>query len=659
MTNARILIVEDEGLVARDIHTQLLRGQYSVVGVAASGEEAVALANAEKPDLVLMDMKLEGEMDGINAAREIRERIDVPVIYLTAFADDETLARARLTEPFGYILKPFAEPELKSVIEMALYKHAAERKLRLSEKRFHVTLSSIGDAVIATDEHGAITFMNPAAEELTQRPLSLALDDRFEETFRVRSERAAQIDAVAEALRVGAVVALPADILLVRPDGTELPIEATSAPIRDDGGAVSGVVVVFHDATQRRVAEERYRQSQKMEAVGQLAGGVAHDFNNILTVIGCYCALARAALPDAHPVKTYVDQVNEAAGQAATLTRQLLAFGRKQLLVPRVLDLNRVLTDAEGMLRRVLGEDIAFTLRLTTRIGRVRVDPRQLDQVIVNLALNARDAMPMGGELHIETAALELPPDSQGPGPSSSYPPGGKPKGHVVMVVRDTGIGMTPETKARIFEPFFTTKEKGSGLGLSTVYGIIEQSGGRIEVESEIGVGTTIHVILPGVEAEAEAVARTEHEHVGGGHETILLVEDEAELRRVITIVLSERGYRVLSAESAEEAADILEEWTGPLHLLLTDVVMPKVSGPELAEHLRAARPGLRVLFMSGYADDAVVRRGVQAGVMPLLNKPFMPEALARKVREVLDSPPPTGPMRIPVTPVAGIPPRR
>ncbi len=654
MNSARILIVEDERLVARDIHSQLSASHYRIVGVAASGEDAVAMAKAERPDLVLMDVHLEGTMDGVSAARAIREQMDVPIVYLTAFADDETLARARITEPHGYVLKPFAEPELRSVIEMALYKHAAERKLRLSEKRFHVTLSSIGDAVIATNEHGAVTFMNAAAEVLTGTTLGGARGVDLAATFRLRSERGDHqaAEAVAAALRAGASVTIPSDVELVRPDGSHIPIDATSAPIRDDAGSILGVVLVFHDASTRRLSEERYRQSQKMEAIGLLAGGVAHDFNNLLTVIGCYCALSRAALPDGHAVRGFVDR-SERRGVAGggAHRRQLLALGRKQLLEPRIVDLNRILKDAEPMLRRVLGEDIAFHVALHPTLGHVRVDPRQIDQVVVNLALNARDAMPTGGAFHVDTTNVDLPAR----GPASD----GKLEPHVLLTVRDTGGGMSVETRARVFEPFFTTKEKGTGLGLSTVYGIIEQSGGRIEVDSEVGKGTTLRVFLPTDEGAVDVAPKSVRTAVTGGSETILLVEDENDLRQVTTLVLRDRGYRVLAAANAEEAALLLEEWSGPVHLLLTDVVMPGVSGPELAEHLRAAREGLRVLFVSGYADDAVLRRGVRTGVMPFLNKPFSPEALAQKVRDVLDAPVPSGPLRLFVTPSEGMPPRR
>jgi PAS domain S-box-containing protein len=402
--------------------------------------------------------------------------------------------------------------------------------------------------------------------------------------------------------------------------------------LRPDG-EVEEVISTLHDITERRALEAQLRQAQRMEAVGQLAGGIAHDFNNLLTAITGYTALIQESLEPNDPRAEDVEEVRKAAVRAAALTQQLLAFGRRQLLQPVVLDINLVVREAERLLRRLLGEDIAIETRLSTGVGRVLVDRGQLEQVIVNLAVNARDAMPRGGTLVISTRnadAATLPPVA---GRDLSV------EGAVVLQVSDSGTGMDEATRARAFEPFFTTKEigKGTGLGLSTVYGIVRQSGGDVWIESEIGKGTVVTVSLPRsaapeVKAPKEAPVITP----GRGHETILVVEDEAALRRVIRRVLEGRGYTVLEAGAPGPARDLLAS-VGPVDLLISDVVMPGGSGPELAAWARERQPGLPVLFITGYADEATMRYGLDLANATMLPKPFRPEQLAAEVREALD----------------------
>jgi CheY-like chemotaxis protein len=374
------------------------------------------------------------------------------------------------------------------------------------------------------------------------------------------------------------------------------------------------------------------RQSQKLEAVGTLAGGVAHDFNNLLTVIISYTdLLLREAGPDSS-MRTDLVQVKEAAGRAATMTKQLLAFSRRQVLQPKVIDLGLIVDGIRDLLRRMISEDIELQARTHQPLARVKADPGQIEQVLMNLAVNARDAMPAGGVLTIETANETL--SAGDPRLRDMMPPGP----WVRLSVRDTGVGMDEQTQARIFEPFFTTKEpgKGTGLGLSTVYGIVKQSGGFVWVSSAVGAGTTFDIYLPSVE-EVATPAEAAPTAVGGGSETILLVEDEAPVRSLARRCLERHGYRIIEAGGSPEALALAARHHGAIDLLLTDVVMPQGNGRELAERLRALRPEIRVLYMSGYTDDGVVRR---AGVTPgseLLEKPFTPDGLARKVRQVLD----------------------
>jgi len=387
-----------------------------------------------------------------------------------------------------------------------------------------------------------------------------------------------------------------------------------------------------------RQSEERLRQAQKMEAVGRLAGGVAHDFNNLLTVITSYSDLLLEDLGSDDPKRDDVVQIRKAAEGAAALTRQLLAFSRQQVLEPKVLDLKATIASTEKLLKRLIGEDVHLITALAPDLGAVKADPGQLEQIIINLAVNARDAMPTGGRLTIEAANVEMDEAYvRGHAPAS-------PGRYVLLALSDTGIGMDEQTKARIFEPFFTTKEpgKGTGLGLATVYGIVKQSGGFIWVYSEPGHGTSFKVYLPRVDEPAEPVATpTTMAEPGRGTETVLVVEDAASVRMVTRQVLERYGYAVLEAPNGETALRLAAKHHGPIHLLLTDVVMPGLSGRQLAEQLAHLRPDMKVLYASGYADHAIVHHGILESGIAYLQKPFTPETLGRRVRQVLDSSPP------------------
>jgi two-component system, cell cycle sensor histidine kinase and response regulator CckA len=419
----------------------------------------------------------------------------------------------------------------------------------------------------------------------------------------------------------------------LRPDGQERILHMRRRALRTVAGRLTRIAGTIQDVTELKRLEEQFRQAQKMEAVGQLAGGVAHDFNNLLTVINGWSELAIQQMGQDDPNRELIAEVLKAGERAATLTRQLLAFSRKQVLQPQVVDVNVLLGELSNMLLRLLGENIGLRLEGDAALGRVKVDPSQFEQAVINLVVNARDAMPERGLLTIETRNAELDDGYVGQHPDA------RPGRYILVAVSDTGHGMDTATRARIFEPFFTTKGQGTGLGLAMVYGFVKQSGGHIEAESEVGRGATFKVYLPRTdETVLSGKSSDDFVMLPGGTETILLVEDQDAVRTFACHVLLAGGYTVLEARDGEEAFRLAQQWQGPIHLLVTDVVMPRMGGWQLAELLDQDRPELRVLFMSGYSGEAITRCGVLEAGPAFLQKPVTPVQLARKVREVLDT---------------------
>ena len=519
----------------------------------------------------------------------------------------------------------------------------AEAELRRTLSLLSATLESTTDGILVVDQAGRIVSLNRKFADMWRIPQEIlaSRDDDRAIAFVLSQLK----DAEAFVSKVRELYAQPDaesfDVLDFK-DGRVF--ERYSMPQRIDGESV-GRVWSFRDVTARkqtetalRDSEDQLRQSQKMDAIGRLAGGVAHDFNNLLTVILGYGEQLLDRLEPGNSQRRAVEEIHKAAERAAALTRQLLAFSRKQLLESKSLDLNRTAAATAELLRRLIGEDIDLSLTLDPSLGRVFADEHQIQQVIMNLAINARDAMPGGGRLTLATANADL--DDSDTVQHLPLPPGR----YVTLLVGDTGIGMDAETRARVFEPFFTTKElgKGTGLGLATVYGIVKQSGGYIWVDSEPGHGTVFRVYLPRHEVasptDAMAVPSPAAEPLPGGHETLLLVEDEAMVRELMRGTLERQGYQVLCAGSGREALAVASAHGAPLDLLVTDVVMPGMRGPDLSARLLPAHPRLRVLFMSGYADDAALHHGVREGQAAFLQKPFTRAALVHKVREVLDA---------------------
>jgi PAS domain S-box-containing protein len=636
----RVLIVEDRAEDAELTTRELRRAELNCETIRVDSADAFRRALVDfRPDIVLADYTVPGF--GGMAALEIlkTDAPNIPLIVVTGSLDEETAAECIKAGAADYVLKTNLirlEPAISGALAYARSqadRHVAESALRISERRFRALVEESWDAIALFAADGTILYGSPATTRLLGYDLTEFVGRNAMELIHP-DDRAGVLVRLQEAMTAPRTRVHVAARVCHKNDSWRY-LEGVFTNLLDDP-SVGAIVNNYRDVTDRRVLEEQVMLSQKMEAIGRLAGGVAHDFNNILTAIGGYSDLLLADLPPDDPRRHDVEEIHQATQRAAALTQQLLAFSRRQVLQPKVVNLNTLVPDIEKMLRRLIGEDILFATVLHPRLGNVRADPGQMEQVIVNLAVNARDAMPQGGRLTIETRNVELDEAYTADHPSI------KPGRYVMLVVTDTGVGMDEETKARIFEPFFTTKVrgKGTGLGLATVYGIVQQTGGHIWPYSEPGQGTAMRVYLPRVDAPADTIEHPSDvgSNVAGGTETILVVEDEAPVRAVTRQLLERNGYTVLEAPDGAAALALLDGETGGRHidLLLTDVIMPGMSGRALADQLKARRPHLRVLFMSGYTDDAVVRHGMLEPGLAYLEKPFRPPTLLRKVRAVL-----------------------
>jgi two-component system, cell cycle sensor histidine kinase and response regulator CckA len=509
------------------------------------------------------------------------------------------------------------------------------KELVQREELFRLISENAGDMIAVVDVNGNRLYNSPSYEKiLGYTSEELQGTSGFEQVH--PDDRQLVEEAAREARDRG--VGRSIQYRMRHKDGSWRILESGANVVRGPQGQVEKLVVVNRDVTARKQLEEQFRQAQKMEAVGRLSGGVAHDFNNLLGVIIGYAEFLQERLEPQDSLRGSVDEILKAGKRAASLTRQLLAFSRQQVLDPKVMDLNSAVNDMEKLLRRLIGEDIELGTSLARNLGRVKADQGQLEQVIMNLAVNARDAMPQGGKLIISTENFVMDE-----GFVRRYPYPVQPGPYVCLTVTDTGIGMDAETKGRAFEPFFTTKEKGkgTGLGLATVYGVVKQSGGYIDIESSLGVGTTFKIYLPRVDEEvhAQAPSGSGVSRSIAGKETILLVEDEESLRRLTRATLELGGYTVLEAKDGLDALELSKRHDGSIDLLLTDMVMPGMGGKALAQELLRRRPEIRIVYMSGYAGQAVGAQGPIDPGSDFLSKPFTREVLTRKIREALDRP--------------------
>ena len=636
MAKAQILIVEDDAVIAMELEERLKGLGYAVCGVTAYGKEAVSEAARLQPDLVLMDIRLRGAMDGIEAAAQIGARFDIPILYLTAYTDEQTLERAKLTEPFGYVLKPFEERRLHTAVEMALYKHTMERRLRESEQWLAATLRSIGDAVVATDPQGLISFLNPVAEALTGWEVEEALGQPVAAILDlVQAETGLDAECpVGRVLEDGLVVDLAKHLVRAR-DGTRTPIDGSAAVVRDDEGAVAGVVVVCRDVSgrlreqrEREKLQDRLFEAQKMEAVGVLAGGIAHDLNNLMTTVIGYSSLMLSRPVDESLVQRGITSIKEAGERATSLLQQILDLDRSHAPEPKVLDLNAVVSDMEELLPRLLGVGTEVVVSLEPEAGHVQADPAQLEQVIMNLVVNAHEAMPEGGTLTVETGQERI-----------RRAPSAQPGAFVSLSISDTGTGMDAETVEQIFEPFFSTKKSGTGLGLPIAATIVRQHDGWIEVDSQPGRGSTLRVYLPAVPAEParEPGEMLPQPELQGRGERVLLVEDDEGVLAAVSEMLRLGGYTVTGARSVEGALDAFKEGGQDFQLVFSDVVLPDKDGLELVDQVLSCKPDMAVLLTSGYTDERAQWTTISQRGYRFIQKPYSLSQLLAAVREALD----------------------
>lgn len=746
MAKARILIVEDEAIIASVIAAALKKFGYEVIEILNSGEAAVTATLAKVPDLILMDIRLQREMDGISAVERIQEHLDIPVIYLTAYADEPTLERAKKTRPYGYIPKPFQEIELKTTIEMALYKHGFEIKLKESEARFRSLFENSQDVIYINDSLGNLLEMNPAGlslfgygreEIINTRPDYLYVDPRERQAFlaEVKQKRKVKdhelrlqnkkgeriaglvtanamtdkdgkisgiqgiirdetekkkreetlvllqtaIDSSSEAViitdREGTIVygnpavetmtgyraveALGRNISFLgregknddfdkelwetikagnswtgeflnrRKDGSTYYQRAIISPVLDDKGAISHFVSIASDVTREKKLEEQVIQTAKMDSLGRLASGIAHDFNNYLTIINGYSEVLFSENEQGE-IGERLRIILQAGQNASKLVSKILGFSRRQTAAPTVLDINEILRGLEKMTRRLLGERIELVLDLHAGAGRIFIDAGQMEQALINLVINARDAMPGGGRLTLSSLPVQVDEAL------AAHHPGLRPGKYAAIGVRDSGQGMEAAVLARIFEPFFTTKPKGegTGLGLALVFSIVSQNGGTIWAESEPGKGSTFRLLLPHSDAPAVQGAQAEAGERFDGR-SVLLVEDEDDIRELMRDILESLGMKVHAAADGEKAVAAAGKLKH-LDLLFSDIGLPGLSGIEVASRVRKVHPETAVIFTSGHSEDYLKRAGFQQSGMHFLEKPSSRAAIVKKIGEVL-----------------------
>ena len=623
------MIVEDERIIAMDIKHSLLNLGYDVVGMAASGEDAIVKAGESSPDLVLMDIMLQGKIDGIEAAEEIRQRYNIPMVYLTAYATDTILERAKITQPFGYVLKPFRETELHSNIEIALYRHKMEKKLQHREHWLSATLRSISDGVIATDMSGQVIFMNSVAELLTGWDLGESVGRDINEIFQILDETTRKPVAMADStvLLKQDFFSPPTPNLLLTRDATERIIDHRVAPIVNDVGGSLGFIILFRDITEhRRLAAELVR-ADKLDSIGTLAGGIAHDFNNLLTIIWANVILASL---DAHSKDTVIERLavaQKSCMQAQGLTQQLLTFSKGGEPIKKLTTIKKTLLNA---VRTFANPGVSVVTRIPENLWPVAIDEYQIHQVLNILIKNAEQAMPQGGEISLQAENIAILEISDLPLSAGNY---------LRIIVKDQGLGIDKKYLDKIFDPFFTTKRQAAGMGLTVAYTIVKNHDGYMTVESEPGVGTAISFYLPAAYPVIKPVSSTGDRLIPGKGK-ILLMDDDEMILEVIGLMLERLGYKIGLAKSGAEAVELFKQaWSSaePFDAVILDSVLPGgMGGQETLVKLREIHPKVKAVISSGFSHDPIMVDYKKYGFCDALPKPYKITKLSETINIIL-----------------------
>jgi PAS domain S-box-containing protein len=620
-----ILIVEDEFIVSMEIQERLTDLGYRIAGAADTGERALDLISRQRPDLVLMDIRLKGEMDGITAAEEIRSRFHLPVIFLTAYSEDSTLERAKLAEPYGYILKPFDGREIKSSIEIALYRYSAELALHKSEKKYRIMMETTEDAVYICSADFTVEYMNPAMIMLVGHDVT---GERCYQGIHSLNEKCPW--CVHQRVMQGEII--KKEVTMQNYGKT---YHITNTPIRQDDGAVSKLTI-FHDITEVEKMTERLQQTQRMDTIGTLAGGIAHDFNNILFPLLGYTEILKEEIPSESPLQEHIDEAMHAALRRKDLVGQILAFSRMKKENIQPVYLHPIIKEALKLLRASIPSMIDIAQTVDSDCGLVLADPTQIHQIIMNLGTNAFHAMEeKGGTLGVYLRKVALVTETD-----LSLLPGLSPGQYALLTVSDTGVGIEKDIMDKIFDPFFTTKDigKGTGLGLSVVHGIVKSCQGEVVIDSEPGVGTTVRIYLP-IQDSLGAKRRVEQElePVPGGTERILLVDDEGAIARLAEQVLQKLGYHVAAYTESQDAMEAFRKNPDGFDLVITDLAMPRMTGSAFANRILLVRPDIPVIMWTGFSEKIDEETAKALGLSGLLLKPIVRAELAKMIRRVLD----------------------
>ncbi|MFO7889167.1 MAG: response regulator [bacterium] len=636
MQKVKIQIVEDENIFAMDLVTQLESMDFSVVSVADNGKKAIQEAEKENPDLILMDIKLKDEMDGIETAQYIKSQKNIPIVFLTAYADEETLKRAKIIEPFGYLLKPINKRELKAVIEMALYKHRMEEKIRASEQRYRKLVESTMDLLFVVNSSANIVDVNQMACEKTgyskEELLHISIND-----LGIGDQKENEIQDILQQLTHTRSITV--EDTLQGKNGTTFPVELHIGLLSSEKDTL--LLALARDITVRKQHEEeklklekQLLQAQKMEDLGRLAGGVAHDFNNMLTVVQGYSEMALLNVDHSSPLYNDLKEINNAAHSAAGLTRQLLLFSRHQPMDFSLVNINTVINNLLKMLNRLLRENIVIETVLKKNVWSIWGDTGSIEQIMMNFIINAKDAIHNRGKITIKTDNVTI--DKSDIDKNTDAEPGK----YVMIEVKDTGEGMDEKTMKKIFTPLFTTKEpgKGTGLGLSVVNDIVKNNNGWISVKSNTGKGSTFTVYFPACfkkGGKVEEKTTTKLLELKGEGEHILLVEDENLIREFAATVLEQNGYKVTVTATAKQALEELNK-NDDFQLLFTDMILPDNTGVELANKIREIKPHIPVLLSSGYTDSNLRKTKEKEILFDFIQKPYNIVSILRSVKKIL-----------------------